>query len=254
MISTERVSAADRAVLAYLGSLARVPSLIGGSAVEPAPGILALHTGVRLATMNGVFVRDREPDEQALLAAIRAYVPTTPWSVTLRARPTEAVRQAAAGVGLTTQMSLPLLTRPLDTGFPPRTPPGVTVRIGEVGDAYSATLASGFEIPTEVLRPMTGREVLSDPHFRAVLVEEHGTPVATGLGMLEGDVLGVANIATVPTARRRGFGTLVTLATMSEGYARGARMAYLQSSPDGLGLYSGLGFSVVEEGTVLLPD
>lgn len=247
------MTAADRSMFAYFSSLRRMAALIGGSAVEAAPGVLVVHTGVRLATFNGVFVGDREPDWGAVETAVREYVPSAPWSVTLRTRPTETVERAASDAGLSSRMALPLLVRPLDSFHSPSAPPGVGVSVGEAhGAAYGATLAAGFGIPAEVLKPVSGPEVLSDPHFRSVLVEDHGAPVASGLGMLEDDIVGIANIATVPQARRRGFGALATLATMAVGRAGGARTAYLHASPDGLSLYRKLGFSVAEEGTVLL--
>lgn len=247
------MTTADRSISAYFSSLCRMAALVGGSAVETAPGILLVHTGVRLPTFNGVFVRDREPDWEAVEAAVREYVPSAPWSVTLRAHPTEPVARAAADAGLTSRTSLPLLVRPLDSTDSPTTPPEVGVSVGEARSAaYGATLAAGFGIPADVLESVSGPDVLSDPHFRSVLVEDRGVPVASGLVMLEDDIAGIANIATVPQARRRGFGTLATLAAMAEGYARGARTAYLQASPDGLALYQKLGFSGVEKATVLL--
>src|SRR5690606_32040992 len=103
------MTTADRSISAYLASLRRMAAIIGGSAVEAAPGVLLIHTGVRLATFNGVFVRDSEPEWDAVAAAVREYVPTSPWFVTLRSRPDEAVERAASDAGLTSRMDLPLL-------------------------------------------------------------------------------------------------------------------------------------------------
>lgn len=247
------MTTADRSISAYLASLRRMAAIIGGSAVEAAPGVLLIHTGVRLATFNGVFVRDSEPEWDAVAAAVREYGPTSPWSVTLRSRPDEAVERAASDAGLTSRMDLPLLVRPLESSGSRSLPTGVRVSVGEDHNAaYGATLSAGFGIPPEVLERVSGPDVLSDPHFRSILVEDQGVPVASGLAMLEDDIVGIANIATVPHERRRGFGTVATEAAMAEGYARGARTAYLQSSPDGLALYRKLGFTVAEVGTVLL--
>jgi len=249
------MTAADRSIGAYLSSITRMAALIGGSVVEAAPGVLQVHTGVHLPTFNGVFVRDRRPRWSSVEEAIGTYVPSAPWSVSLRGQPSDAVVRAAAEVGLTSRTTMPLLTRPLESGRPPTVPPGVTVSVGDAHSAaYGTTLAAGFGIPADVLERVTGPDVLSEPHFRSVLVADRGTPVATGLVMLEGDIAGIANIATVPHARRRGFGELATLAAMAEASTRGARTTYLQASPEGLALYRKLGFSPAEEGVVLLAE
>jgi ribosomal protein S18 acetylase RimI-like enzyme len=58
-------------------------------------------------------------------------------------------------------------------------------------------------------------------------IEEDGTPVAVGRGVLQGGTLGIYCMATLPGARRRGLGRGVLRALLAHGGARAAEDAYL---------------------------
>ncbi len=79
-------------------------------------------------------------------------------------------------------------------------------------------------------------------HLLAVLA---GTPVGCAAAFV-GPVAGeVQHIVTVPTVRGKGIGTALTVAAMRAIEARGVDTAVLTSSPDGLRIYRGLGFTQV---------
>jgi ribosomal protein S18 acetylase RimI-like enzyme len=115
-------------------------------------------------------------------------------------------------------------------GMPPR-----------IGDAFMAFADLGFgdELP-----------------MRSFLVRLDGRPVATGLGVIAGGGLVIANVATLADARGRGIGRAVTLAAMHAGAEAGASIAVLQSTDMGLGVYQRLGFEPFGRYRVLmrLPD
>jgi GNAT superfamily N-acetyltransferase len=74
-----------------------------------------------------------------------------------------------------------------------------------------------------------------------------GEPVTTGLGVRTGRTIGVYNIATIESARRRGFGAAMTIRIVDDGTADGCDVAILQASDMGQPTYERLGFRTVVE-------
>lgn len=77
------------------------------------------------------------------------------------------------------------------------------------------------------------------------LVEE-GQVIAVGLGVLDGEQIGLYDLVVGEEARRRGFGREMTTTLMQWGKDHGARYAYLQVMLDNLPaltLYQNLGFT-----------
>jgi ribosomal protein S18 acetylase RimI-like enzyme len=112
-------------------------------------------------------------------------------------------------------------------------------------------MAAGFEAPAEIILSLMTESVIDAPWAGTYLVEVDGLPVATGLGILSGDHIGVYNIAVVPERRDRGYGWLVTERVLTDGFAAGATTAYLHSSKAGRPLYESMGFRTVETWTYL---
>jgi predicted GNAT family acetyltransferase len=72
-----------------------------------------------------------------------------------------------------------------------------------------------------------------------------GDPVASGLGWRTGRTVGVYSIATVESARRRGYGAAMTERVTADGVATGCDVAALQASEIGRPIYERLGFRTV---------
>lgn len=82
------------------------------------------------------------------------------------------------------------------------------------------------------------------------LLEAGGEPAALGLGIAQGEWLGVFSMATDPSFRRQGAATAVLHALAGWGEEQGARNAYLQveaSNSGALALYTRLGFDTLYE-------
>lgn len=78
------------------------------------------------------------------------------------------------------------------------------------------------------------------------LAYEDSVPVAAGLGVPDGDLIGLFDIATRPDRRRQGWAKRITEALVGWGYDRGAKTSYLQVEEENRGaqaLYSALGFT-----------
>jgi ribosomal protein S18 acetylase RimI-like enzyme len=67
-------------------------------------------------------------------------------------------------------------------------------------------------------------------------------PVATAELTVGGGVVGLYNISTLESRRRRGIGTALTLRPLLDARARGYHTAVLQASADGVGVYARVGF------------
>ena len=74
-----------------------------------------------------------------------------------------------------------------------------------------------------------------------------GEPVTSGVGFRTGDTIGVYNIATIPSARKRGYGAAMTARIAADGAAAGCDVAILQASEMGRTVYERLGYRTVVE-------
>jgi GNAT superfamily N-acetyltransferase len=109
----------------------------------------------------------------------------------------------------------------------------------------------GFEMPREVQPQFEERfryfSVGPRAHQRTYVARVDGQPVATALGAPLDGMVAIYNVATIPAARRRGFGAAVTAAAMADARADGASWAILETSKMGRSVYEGLGFRHVAD-------
>jgi GNAT superfamily N-acetyltransferase len=129
----------------------------------------------------------------------------------------------------------------------PRLPPGVTLR--DVADEHSLEEHRGILVASGmdplVARPMLPEAFLTDPDVALTTVLLDGEPVGHSLAIRSGDVCGIYNVGTLPSARRRGVGTAATWAAVAAGRRWGCRVAVLQSSEMGQSIYEAIGFRTV---------
>ena len=123
-------------------------------------------------------------------------------------------------------------------------------------DEAAHVSAAGFGMPdeagdlvAEICRRMSAHPDGPGRYFVARLA---GRPVATSIGVLDGDTVGVYMVATLPEARGRGIGRAITLATLLDGRDRGARIGVLEASTMGHPVYAKLGFRDIGASRVLV--
>jgi len=128
-------------------------------------------------------------------------------------------------------------------------PGGLQIRrVGTGGQLYDfARIISANQTPPEpeVLRfyELAAPALLSGDSALWLYVgylEE--VPVATAELTVGGGIVGLYNISTLATYRRRGFGTALTLQPLLDARAQGYRTAILQASAEGVGVYTRIGF------------
>ena len=170
------------------------------------------------------------------------------------------------------RMGLPILFRlpdPFITPELPRTLPAAGYKVfdptqvlGREIDSSSA-LPVGVDVHTlldedwlQIYAQITGKTLASLVHHKAVLkgiVPEKKLialywgerPVACGMGVISGDLLGYFSIYTDKSVRRQGLGQAVMRALSQWGIEHGATFGYLQVEEDNipaLALYQKLGF------------
>jgi GNAT superfamily N-acetyltransferase len=111
---------------------------------------------------------------------------------------------------------------------------------------HIAAAAEGFGMPAEWLDGLRGRG-LDDGAGRFYVGYADGQPVTSGMGQLTGSTIGIYNIATVPAARRKGYGAAMTQRIIDDAVADGSDVAILQASDMGKPTYERLGFRTVVE-------
>jgi GNAT superfamily N-acetyltransferase len=82
--------------------------------------------------------------------------------------------------------------------------------------------------------------------LRPLALLEAGVPVATGLAILEDGHVGLFDVATRESERRRGFARTIVAALLRWGWEQGARAAYLQveeGNEPAVALYRDFGFA-----------
>jgi ribosomal protein S18 acetylase RimI-like enzyme len=249
---------ADRAAKALIAAFRLLAdSLPGMHEKRVAPGVISLMSGLPVATLNGVFTDAARPDVTELdRAAARVAGLPLPWSIQFRGEPEPAAGRVAARYGLTDRTTSPLMVyHPAanQPAPPARASAAASVVVAYDGDRteYAAALATGFEAPPEIMAPFSSPEAFALPGAVPYLAREDGQVVAVGFGVFGEGIAGVFNIATVPAYRGGGYGRAVTSRIVADGVARGADLAYLQSSEDGYPLYQSMGFRTVETWTYL---
>jgi GNAT superfamily N-acetyltransferase len=123
--------------------------------------------------------------------------------------------------------------------------PGFEIRrvTDETGlEDHRRTVTAGFDAHPSVAEAMIGIGLLGRPECAVYVGYLNGLPVTAGLGWRTGQTIGVYNIATIPTARRHGFGAVMTARVVADGKAAGCDVGALQASSMGRPIYQRMGF------------
>jgi GNAT superfamily N-acetyltransferase len=176
-----------------------------------------------------------------------------PFSVMVRAGKTPAVEEATRRLGLTSTTDIPGMTVTPGELCDPDVP-GVKVIRVETADGLAQALAvgaTGFGAPAELLASLYALEVAELEGLEHYLARKDGRDVSTAIGFTIDSATGIFAVATPPEHRGRGYGAVVTAHAVREGFAVGADLAGLQSSPLGESVYRRLGFRDVQPYQVL---
>ena len=146
-----------------------------------------------------------------------------------------------AGPGMAVELANLKESLPAPTGF--------SIQLAEDDVAWqdwSRAMAAGFEAPaTADYVVKAWHDLLSQADPETTLAYTgwlNHRPVATSLLFLAAGVAGIYAVATIPEARRKGIGALISQYPLMRARAMGYKVGVLQSSEMGLGVYRSLGF------------
>ena len=248
------LAAVEANQFSFLKNFGRGP----GGEVRELPHLVRTISGIPHGMFNVVMGARLEPGSadaviEEMLAEYAARGLPFSWLVSPSVRPAGLGARLAAH-GLTHLFDDPWMAldlRALDEDQP-APPPGF--RVVEVEDVealklFDAASTRGFEQSPQLSQGFfdiyahlgLGRD-RPLRHFVGLL---DGEPVAASSLCLGGGAAGIFGVATAPEARRRGIGAAMTLAPLREARALGYRIAGLQSSDEGHGIYRRLGFADV---------
>lgn len=205
--------------------------------------VLFATTPSPVAFFNSAFVRPHAVVAEQL-DAIAAFFGERELPFTVRFRDDDAAAQACEAAGLQSGGQLPVMfadAAAIDG------PVDLDVRVVDESllPAYVATMAAGYSMPVDVLKPMFTLGSVRNPSFAALLGFVDDTPVATAAVVVSGTCAGVYNVGTPAEFRRRGYGEAATRAAVVEGVRRGCTTTTLQASEMGFPIYKRMGYGTV---------
>ena len=239
------LSDADDVANALYTALQLLASRLPGGWARLAPGAVAALTGLPMPTLNGVWCGSAAANPTDVIELLDAVSDTgVPHSLQLPAGSTR-LRALARERAMSREDDIPLM----HLAGKPRESNRSALRIRrltpEDAAVHADIAARGFDAPVEVFAALVGQPLASTDGLAYYVGEVDGNPVTTGLGLTVGDHVGIFNIATPAEHRRHGYGAAITAHIVRDGYAAGARWAWLQSSKDGYSTYKRLGFTTV---------
>jgi ribosomal protein S18 acetylase RimI-like enzyme len=247
------VSESDRLHEALCAATRRLAAVLEGGRFERRSGYdLVSFPTFPLPSFNGVWVMDDETAEHIEAALQELEGTGLPLGVTTRRDRTPAAEDASRSLGLTQEDRIPgMVAAPADINE--SVVDELQVLRVETADGFAQSLAiaaAGFEITAEILAPLYTLEVTGLDGLNVYLARVDGQDVATAINFVDGDAVGIYNVATPPEHRGRGYGGAITAHVARDGFAAGAEFAYLQSSLMGESVYRRLGFREVETYTL----
>ena len=230
----------------YWESFALMTKACGGDVLST-DEVLAISTGLPIAMLNVGFVRKPLTDPENSIREILQFYDAIGLPFVLRVREGVDPRaeEAMQATGLPYSDTVPGMAM-----YPIPSPPAAGLEIEMVRDGrtlsrFQQVAASGFGMPLEFVERLMGPRFLDAPGFESYLGYVDGEPAAVSSSCSGGDVVGVYNVATLGTHRRRGLGAAMTWHAVSRGLEAGCSIATLQASEMGKPVYERMGFRTV---------
>lgn len=236
-----------------IGALSLVGSTVDGAVVRRSDGVALVATGLPIRLFNQVLVDADGASPAAVAEAVQMLrARGQPFVVNLRIGADDDIIPITADLGL-----VPLSAHPWMPGMALHPLTMIDSGVASAGheirrvtdaaglDDHIRAGAAGFEMPEALLRTIMAGSLQAGDDVAVYAAYDDGQPVASGLGVRTGRTIGVYNIATVPAARKRGFGAAMTIRIAADAAAAGCDVAVLQASEMGFAIYERLGYRTI---------
>jgi GNAT superfamily N-acetyltransferase len=235
-----------------IAAISVVGAHVPGGVVRRQEGVACIATGLPMRLFNQVAIEDDDASDRAVADAVAVVRDRGDlFVVNLRAGTDDGRLGLIERLGLTPISETPwmpgMAATPISTID---APPADGLRIVRVVDpagleAHISAAAAGFEMPATLVSRIVAPVMLDDPDVWFYVGFAGDRPVSSGLGIRTGRTIGVYNISTAPSHRRRGYGAAITVRIVADGHAAGCDVAVLQASDMGRPTYERLGFRTV---------
>ena len=238
----------------WIAYLTGVVTCSGPAAVSHAGGMVTILTGLPMDWFNQVLVEAKNATTAGLLAGIaRAREQGGAFVVRLREGTDDRFIPILTEAGLVpvgdATPTPGMVAFPIDPdAIAAHAAPGLDIRrvIDAAGmEAHRQVATAGFGSDPAVADGTACADLLERPECVVYVGYANGAPIVSGLGWQTGRTIGVYTIATIETARRRGYGAAMTARVVADGVAAGCDLAALQASQMGRPIYERLGFRTV---------
>lgn len=216
--------------------------------------LMWFYTGIPFPLFNGVIFSNSNENETALLIdelneRIKAQGAPAFWWIGPRTMPRN-ISTLLEQHGLNPAGEVPGMAMKLS--LLPRQPEPIThftlrkVNNPDMQALWGRIAATGTDFPDQAIDQMTRLEkTITDPQYQSqqrYIGYLEDVPVATSALVLDAGVAGIYAVATLPEARQKGIGRMMTMMPLLEAREMGYRLGVLQSSSAGYSVYQKLGF------------
>ncbi len=251
MTSDELVALEHENWIAYLTG---VVSCTNRATVTRTGGVVAILTGLPFDWFNQVLIEREEATPAGIVAGVaQARERGDPFVVRLREGVDDRFVPILTRAGLAPageETSTPgMVAFPIDhDAIAQHAAPELEIRrvTDAAGvDAHRHAVTAGFGSDPAVALGTACPDLLDRPECVLYVGYADGDPVVSGLSWRTGRTVGVYSIATIESARRRGYGAAMTARVVADGVVAGCDVAALQASEMGRPVYERLGFRTV---------
>jgi GNAT superfamily N-acetyltransferase len=248
--SDELLAALESNMVAFWSAYGRAP----GCTLQATASVVWFYTGIQVPLFNGVLSARLKPDEvKATVDSLRAKITEQGapafWWIGPQAKP-DHLGSLLEQLGLQPAGEVPGMAIDLaELAARPETLSNFTIEKAagaEMQARWAKIAGAGTGFPDVATAALAQIEAtLTDPQYQAQtryvgLLD--GAPVATSALVMDSGVAGIYAVATLPEARRKGIGRLMTVVPLLEAREQGYRVGILQASSMGYPIYRSIGF------------